>query len=164
MGEDRGFFASFMDDFYWGAPFHKMIKVIDFVQKRGPDFGYHLNLGKSFYLMSPTDGQSLTEAQLDDKIDQLVERGLMRENIRVHPDCYRSGEWSGDSWGLEVLGSFTGHHDYVDKKIRTKLPELQHVAEVLLKYPYQQGRFLLHTYSFNPRINYLLRNRSTLGI
>ena len=107
--------------------------------------------------MSPTDGQSLTEAQLEDKIDQLVERGLKRENIRVHPDCYRSGEWSGDSWGLEVLGSFTGHHDYVDKKIRTKLPKLQHEAEVLLKYPYQQGRFLLHTFSFNPRINYLLR-------
>ena len=31
LGEERGFFASFMDDFYWGAPFHKMIKVIDFV-------------------------------------------------------------------------------------------------------------------------------------
>ena len=39
-GEDhQGFLASLMDDFYWGAPFHRMVKVIDFVQQRGPDFG-----------------------------------------------------------------------------------------------------------------------------
>ena len=145
-----------MDDFYWGAPFHKMIEVIDFVQKRGPDFGYHLNLGKSFYLMSPTDGQPLTEAQVEDKIGQLVRRGFNRENIRVHPDCTQSGNLNGELYGVKVLGTYVGHSDYVETMISTKIPKLQHVAEVLLKYPYQQGRFLLHTYSFNPRINYLL--------
>ena len=56
-----------------------------------------------------------------------------------------------------MLGTYVGHSDYVEANIDTKIPKLQHVAEVLLKYPYQQGRFLLHTYSFNPRINYLLR-------
>ena len=89
-GEDKGFLASLMDDFYWGAPFRKMVKVIDFVQKRGPDFGYHLNMGKSIYLMSPPAGQSLSEEQLEDRICQLEEVGIPRSNIKIHPACVSS--------------------------------------------------------------------------
>ena len=91
-GEDKGFLASLMDDFYWGAPFRKMVKVIDFVQKRGPDFGYHLNMGKSIYLMSPPAGQALSEEQLEDRICQLEEIGIPRSNIKIHPtDCFIFG-------------------------------------------------------------------------
>ena len=71
--------------------------------------------------------------------------------------CFQSGNRRGILFGCKVLGTYVGHSDYVEANIDTKIPKLQHVAEVLLKYPYQQGRFLLHTYSFNPRINYLLR-------
>ena len=35
-----------------------------------------LNLGKSFYLMQPTDDQFMTDAQVEDRIDQLVQRGV----------------------------------------------------------------------------------------
>ena len=64
-GESQGFLASLMDDSYWGAPFHKMVKVIDFVQRRGPDYGHRLNMDKSIYLMSPPGDHSLSEAQLE---------------------------------------------------------------------------------------------------
>ena len=131
LGEERGFFASFMDDFYWGAPFHKMIEVIDFVQKRGPDFGYHLNLGKSFYLMQPTDGKPLTEAQLEDRIHQLVTRGFKIENIRIHPDCFQSGNRSGILFGFKVLGTYVGHSDYVEEE---NMEGLIHKPEVLLQH------------------------------
>ena len=44
-GEERGFLASLMvmDDFYiyyWGAPFDRTLRVIDFVRRRGPNCGY----------------------------------------------------------------------------------------------------------------------------
>ena len=90
-------------------------------------------------------------------IGQLVRRGFNRGNIKIDPRCTASGNASGEHYGFKVLGSYVGHPDYVSKMIRTKIPKLQHAAEVLLKYPHQQGRFLLHTLSFNSRINYLLR-------
>ena len=58
-GQSQGFLAHLMGDFYWGAPFHKMVEVIDFVQRRGPDCGRRLNMGKSIYLTPPPDGFTL---------------------------------------------------------------------------------------------------------
>ena len=73
------------------------------VQKRGPDFGYHLNLGKSFYLMSPPDGRSPNEPPVQDKIDLLVRMGVNIDNIRLHPDCALSGNLSGMPLTLQLF-------------------------------------------------------------
>ena len=92
-------------------------------------------------------------------LHQLVTRGFKIENIRIHPDCFPSGNRRGILFGCKVLGTYVGHSDYVEANIDTKIPKLQHVAEVLLKYPYQQGRFLLHMWKvvwmINPRETHL---------
>ena len=41
---DKGNIAGFIDDFYWAAPFPKMIEIIQFVQRNGPKYGYTLNM------------------------------------------------------------------------------------------------------------------------
>ena len=153
-----------MDDFYWGAPFHKMVKVIDFVQKRGPDFGYYLNMDKSIYLMSPPSDQPLSEEQLEDRISQLEEVGIPRSNIKIHPACTSSCSSSlaaarEEQFGLKVLGAFVGSSTYVQVNVGSKIPMFCHMADVLIRYPYQQGRFLLHSFSFNSRVNYFLRTQ-----
>merc|ERR1712146_580620 len=53
----------------------------------GPDFGYNLNMSKSIYLMSPPDGFTLTEDQLESSVCQLESIGIPRSNIKIHPLC-----------------------------------------------------------------------------
>ena len=49
-------------------------------------------------------GQPLTEAQLEDRIGQLVRKGFNRGNIRIDPRCTQSGNASGEHYGFKVLG------------------------------------------------------------
>ena len=46
---DKGTIAGFIDDFYWAAPFPKMIEIIQFVQRNGPKYVYTLNMDKCTY-------------------------------------------------------------------------------------------------------------------
>ena len=139
-----------------------MVEAIAFLQKRGPDFGYHLNMDKSIYLMSPPAGQALSEEQLEDRISQLMDLGIPRANIKIHPKCTVSCSSSlaaerQKQFGTKVLGTYVGTTDFIEAHVNIKLQQLIHVSDVLVKYPNLQGRCLLHAFAFNPRVNYFLR-------
>ena len=46
----KGIAFGYVDDLYWATHFTNMIEIIRFVQERGPEYGYRLNLGKCLYL------------------------------------------------------------------------------------------------------------------
>ena len=139
-----------------------MVKVIDFVQKPGPDYGYRLNMDKSIYLISPPANHSLSEVQLEDRVKRLEKLGVPRANIKIHPNrqdscssCLSAAR--EEQFGFKVLGAYVGLTKYVMASLNTKFPQLQRIMDALLKPPNAQGRRVLCRLSFNPRINYLLR-------
>ena len=64
-----------------------------------------------------------------------------------------------EQFGLKVLGAFVGSSRYVQLNVVSKIPKFRHIADVLIHFPNQQGRFLLHSFSFNSRVNYSLRTQ-----
>ena len=63
-----------------------MLEIIDFVKENGSAFGYTLNMDKSIYLMAPPVNP-LNDLQWNTRIKLLTDRGILRENIRLHPNC-----------------------------------------------------------------------------
>ena len=67
--------------------------------------------------MSPPAGQSLSEVQLEDRISQLIDLGIPRSNIKIHPKCTVSCSSSLSAerekqFGVKVLGAFVGTSEY----------------------------------------------------
>ena len=89
-----------------------MIEVIKFVLLRGPDYGYKFNMKKCVYLMAPS-AHSLSDDELNDKIQLPMSLGLSVDNIKIHPDCQRDAscvlrDRRAAEWGFKVLGAFVG--------------------------------------------------------
>ena len=91
---------------------------------------------------------ALSELQLEDRISHLVRLGIPRSNIKIHPKCTTSCSSSlsavrDEQFGFKVVGAFVGSSKFVETNLITKMPTFQHVADVLVKFPYEQGRGLL---------------------
>ena len=129
-----------------------------------PDFGYRLNMGKSICLISPPRDGPLSEDQLELRVLQLEELGIPRSNIKIRPKCQDACSSSlfsarEEQFFFKVLGAYVGLSKYVAANLDDKLLKLQLITEALLKFPNGQGRYNLHRFSLNPRINYLLRTQ-----
>ena len=99
---------------------------------------------------------------MEDRIVQLENLGIPRENIRIHPHCQdRCSSVTllqrEEQWGINLLGAYVGHSKYVAKHLNNILISLKETVELLLKYPNIQARYFLHKLSLNQQVNYYLR-------
>ena len=159
---DKGTIAGFIDDFYWAAPFPKMIEIIQFVQRNGPKYGYTLNMQKCTYLMASSN--TFTENELAHRLDVITQLGIPISNVKVHPNNQQniSSELYNsrlNQWGFKVLGAYVGTTEYIENSLNTKMHNINEVADILLKYPNTQARYNIHRYCFNEKINYWLRTQ-----
>ena len=162
-GSKKGLVAGYIDDFYWAATFPKMIEVIKFVLLRGPDYGYKLNMKKCVYLMAPSD-HSLSDDELNDRVQLLMSLGLSASNIKIHPDCQRDvscvvRDRRAAEWGFKVLGAFVGTDEFVVNALKQKSEALKELTDVMLRYPNVQARYQLHKSCYNAKVNYWLRSQ-----
>ena len=155
-----GIVMSYIDDLYWGAPFDKMVEIIEFVQINGPKYGYTLNMHKCVYLFAAD--VSLDHSELNRRLDVIMQLGFLRSNIKIHPntqqdisrELYQS---RSEQWGCKVLGAFIGSSEFIKNSLSNKMKAINSVANLLLKYPNSQARYFIHKYCFNEKINYWLR-------
>ena len=54
--------------------------------RRGPAYGYNLNMKKCVYLMAPL-GRDISQRELDVRMHALINLGIPIVNIKVNPDC-----------------------------------------------------------------------------
>ena len=81
---DEGIVMSYIDDLYWAAPFNKMVEIIEFVQQKGPNYGYTLNMDKCTYFLASS--VTLDQNELNRRLDIIMQLGFPRSNIKIHPD------------------------------------------------------------------------------
>jgi len=102
---DEGIVMSYIDDLYWAAPFNKMVEIIEFVQLKGPNYGYNLNMDKCTYLLAPA--VTLDENELNRRLDIIMQLGFPRSNIKIHPDTQQGisrelYQLRSEQWGCKV--------------------------------------------------------------
>ena len=65
----KGVVFGYVDDLYWVTHFMNMVEIIEFVKKRGPDYGYHrLSVSECLYLLSSNPSDDLF---VDQKLQEL---------------------------------------------------------------------------------------------
>ena len=69
--------------------------------------------------MAPSD-HSLSDDELNDKIQLLMSLGLSVNNIKIHPDCQRDVSCRATEWGFKALGAFVGTDEFVVNALKQK--------------------------------------------
>jgi hypothetical protein len=106
----NGVVKFYIDDGNIAGDTESMMRAIEFIQKKGPQFGYFLKVNKGSYMM----GKCASMEEALNRKNQLISLGLSAEIIHFHPDN------SGDSiqFGANILGAFLGSAQYVDAKLQ----------------------------------------------
>ena len=90
-----------------------MMEVIDFINTKGPSFGYFIKLSKGSYLL----GKCESHAVAVERKNNLVSRfGLNADIIHIHPDNSESDESRvvyATQYGSKILGAYIGSDEYI---------------------------------------------------
>jgi len=154
--------ACFIDDTNVGADFETMLRVIKFVLEEGPKFGYHLKFNKGSYLMGRCGGydEALRRKQA------LVDIGLSPAIIHLHPEDVPAAhrEEAELAFGVRMVGTWIGHHRYIQGQLQNKLHDLNVEKEHIIAFPDPQIKNLMFRWCFCQKIDYLQRTTSPLLI
>ena len=120
-------------------------------------------MDKSIYLMAPPVNP-LNDLQWNTRIKLLTDRGILRENIRLHPNCQPEKDdylkqQRAEKWGFKVLGAYVGHNEYITNALQKKADQLEHLSNILIEFPNPQARYYIHRSCFNSKVNYWFRTQ-----
>ena len=153
-GQDKGFMKSFVDDNQGVAHFEDLMDQLRFVIAEGPKFGYILNLKKCKIMLGYCDDT----AEALERRDRLVEMGILKDNIALHPQ--NTGE--SDKYGLKILGSYVGHDDYINSNLEKKMVDLRGESQKLVDFidHNPQVGTVLFVKCFSKKVQHLYRTIS----
>ena len=98
----------------------------------------YYNMNKYKYLLVPSI--TLTQAELDHRLDVIMELGIPLSNIKIQPntqqnippDLYQSRL---EQWRFKVLGAYVGTNEYIKNSLNSKIEGMKNLADILLKFP-----------------------------
>lgn len=105
--DDAGVALTYIDDFYWAAPFESAVKAIKLVNIHGQRYGYRLSMSKSIYLKA-TPKRLLAAQQLDARVQKLIQLGVSLSNVKTHPSCQPGSPLKSSKrsdWDFKALGA-----------------------------------------------------------
>ena len=147
----EGFTKFYADDGNINANFDDMIKLIEYIKREGPKFGYNINLSKGTYLLGRTGDPAVAAARRD----QLIAAGIKEDIIKIHPD---DDPQASARYGCKILGSYIGSDEYVKQGLQKKIDDdLKREAELLCEFPNQQVKFLILKWSLCQKANFIFR-------
>jgi hypothetical protein len=159
---DQHLLACFIDDTNVGADFETMLRVIKYVLEEGPKFGYHLKFTKGSYLM----GRCGDHDEALRRKQALVDIGLSPAIIHLHPEDVPAAhrEEAELAFGVRMVGTWIGHHRYIQGQLQSKLHDLNVEKEHIIAFPDPQIKNLMFRWCFCQKIDYLQRTTSPLLI
>jgi hypothetical protein len=149
----------YVDDGNIIAPHKVMLRIIHFLQVKGPAYGYHIKCNKGGYLLGSCGGD---RASVQLRKQRLRDLGLDEGIIKVHPDDVdeQDKEAVTKQYGLKILGSYVGTDEYIKDQLDQHLQQLRETAHRLGEYGDLQGRLLLIRNCFVAKVNYIFRTLS----
>ena len=111
--------------------------------------------------MAPTR-RGLSQNELFERVNALMNLGVPIENIEVHPQCQSFVSPTvlakrRIEWGCKILGRFVGTDEYVLHQLNAKMSEINKLTDVLIQYPKSQFRYRLHRFCYDAKVNRWLR-------
>jgi hypothetical protein len=124
-----------------------MLRVIKYVLEEGPKFGYHLKFTKGSYLM----GRCGDHDEALRRKQALVDIGLSPAIIHLHPEDVPAAhrEEAELAFGVRMVGTWIGHHRYIQGQLQNKLHDLNVEMEHIIAFP-------------DPHINKVITNQILL--
>ena len=150
----NGFALGYLDDISINANFPNMVKIIELIHIKGPEFGITLNLKKCKILMGKRD--SIDAADIDYlKYGQLFSGNL--DSVCRHPENCVSRTLGDNSYGVVLLGAPLGSDSFVKSFLKKKMLKLNEEIRKLILFDDSHAKWLLFSKVVNSKLNFLLR-------